>query len=302
MFFFEKKNQKTFPGRFARLTRHIVTSQCTTRPAGGRLNEPKIRIRAVTKSYAPKARGASVTALDPIDLDIRDGEFLTIVGPSGCGKSTLLYMLGGFIPPSGGELTVDGRPITGPGIDRGVVFQEYALFPWLTVFDNIAYGLRQKGVGAADCTATVERLIATIGLAGFERRFPRELSGGMKQRVALARTFAYEPDILLLDEPFGALDAQTRETMQDELLRLWRGSQKTRGDSRKTIVMVTHDVAEAVYLSDRVCVMSRRPGRIVETFDVGLPHQDSRETVMLSDRYTSLHNELWLAVRRQVSI
>ena len=237
--------------------------------------------------------GRGVKALDGVDLDVRQGEFVSIVGPSGCGKSTLLYLLGGFLRPSGGTLAVDGRPITAPGIDRGVVFQEYALFPWLTVFDNIAYGLREKGVPASERPAIVERYIATIGLSGFERRFPRELSGGMKQRVALARTFAYEPDILLLDEPFGALDSQTREVMQDELLRLWRST-------GKTVLMVTHDVSEAVYLSDRVCIMSQRPGRIVEEIDVALPHEDGREAVMLSDSYTKLHNAVWLAVRRQV--
>ncbi len=254
---------------------------------GSSVTEPKIRIAGVSKDY-----GRGVMALDAVNLDVREGEFLSIVGPSGCGKSTLLYMLGGFLRPSAGTLSVGGRPIAGPGIDRGVVFQEYALFPWLNVFDNIAYGLRQKGVAPGECRATVERLIMTIGLGGFERRFPRELSGGMKQRVALARTFAYEPDILLLDEPFGALDSQTREVMQDELLRLWRST-------GKTVVMVTHDVAEAVYLSDRVCVMSQRPGRVVETMDVALPHADGREAVMLSAGYTRLHNAVWLAVRRQ---
>jgi NitT/TauT family transport system ATP-binding protein len=254
------------------------------------LSEPKIRIAAVSKDYGP-----GVKALDQVDLDVQRGEFVSIVGPSGCGKSTLLYMLGGFLQPSAGVLSVDGRPIRGPGVDRGVVFQEYALFPWLTVFDNIAYGLRQKGIPPGECRATVERYVATIGLAGFEKRFPRELSGGMKQRVALARTFAYEPDILLLDEPFGALDSQTREVMQDELLRLWRST-------GKTVLMVTHDVAEAVYLSDRVCVMSQRPGRIVASFGVSLPHTDGREAVMLSERYTSIHNQVWMSVRRQVRV
>jgi len=254
------------------------------------LSEPKIRVAAVSKDYGP-----GLKALDQVDLDVQNGEFVSIVGPSGCGKSTLLYMLGGFLKPSKGNLSVDGQPIRGPGVDRGVVFQEYALFPWLSVFDNIAYGLRQKGVAAGECRATVERYVATIGLAGFETRFPRELSGGMKQRVALARTFAYEPGILLLDEPFGALDSQTREVMQDELLRLWRST-------GKTVLMVTHDVAEAVYLSDRVCVMSQRPGRIVEAFAVSLPHADGREAVMLSERYTRIHNQVWMAVRRQVRV
>ena len=203
-------------------------------------------------------------------------------------------MLGGFLAPSAGRLLVDGKPITGPGVDRGVVFQEYALFPWLTVLDNIAYGLREKGLSAHDVRTTAERYIGLIGLAGFEHRFPRELSGGMKQRVALARTFAYEPSILLLDEPFGALDAQTREIMQDELLRLWR-------TTRNTVLMVTHDVAEAVYLSQRVCVMSGRPGRIVETYDTALDHAPGREAVMLSDRFTALRNQVWLKVREQVT-
>ncbi len=248
----------------------------------------KIRVSGVTMHY-----GGGVTALDRVDLDVRAGEFVSIVGPSGCGKSTLLYLLGGFLRPGAGTLSVDGRPVTGPGIDRGIVFQEYALFPWLSVFDNIAFGLREKGVPAAERTAIVERYVATIGLEGFERRFPRELSGGMRQRVALARTFAYEPDILLLDEPFGALDSQTREAMQDELLRLWR-------HSGKTVLMVTHDVAEAVYLSDRVCIMSQRPGRVVETFDAALPHAEGREAVMLSERYRGLHDAVWMAVRRQV--
>jgi NitT/TauT family transport system ATP-binding protein len=252
------------------------------------LADVKIRIAGVTMEY-----GRGVKALDNIDLDLCEGEFVSIVGPSGCGKSTLLYLLGGFLKPSGGTLSVDGRPVTGPGIDRGVVFQEYALFPWLTVFDNIAYGLREKGVPAAERRTIVERYVATIGLGGFEHRYPRELSGGMKQRVALARTFAYEPDILLLDEPFGALDSQTREVMQDELLRLWRST-------GKTVLMVTHDVAEAVYLSDRVCIMSQRPGRIVEVMDAGLPHEGGREAVMLSEQYTKLHNAVWLSVRRQV--
>jgi len=208
-------------------------------------------IRGLNKRY--RARDGDVPALAAVDIDVNEGEFVTIVGPSGCGKSTLLYILGGFIPADDGQIEVFGKAVTGPGIDRGVVFQEYALFPWLTVLDNIAYGLREKGLSAHDVRTTAERYIGLIGLAGFEHRFPRELSGGMKQRVALARTFAYEPSILLLDEPFGALDAQTREIMQDELLRLWRST-------GKTVLMVTHDVSEAVYLSNRVCVMSQRPG------------------------------------------
>jgi NitT/TauT family transport system ATP-binding protein len=251
---------------------------------------PKIAISGVSKTF-DSASGA-VHAVAGIDLSITEGEFVSIAGPSGCGKSTLLYMLGGFVPPSSGEMRVGGRAVVGPGIDRGIVFQEYALFPWLTVYDNIAYGLRRQGLPSTQIKATVERYVSLIGLEGFQDRYPRELSGGMKQRVALARTFAYEPDILLLDEPFGALDSQTREQMQDELLRLWRST-------GKTILMVTHDVAEAVYLSNRVCVMSSRPGRIVRIFPIELDRGMAREDLILTESYRVTHNNVWLAVRRQ---
>ena len=249
----------------------------------------KIAVEAISKSFD------DVLAVDNIDLKIPSGEFVTLVGPSGCGKSTLLYMVGGFVMPTKGRLFADGNPITKPGVDRGIVFQDYALFPWLTVYQNIAYGLQMKGYPPHEERETVARYIDLIGLSGFETRFPRELSGGMKQRVALARTFAYGPEILLLDEPFGALDSQTREIMQDELLRLWR----TTG---KTILMVTHDVSEAVYLSTKVCVMSKRPGRIVEEFPITLDRGGTRESIVLSQAYTDLHNKVWLSVRRQVLV
>jgi NitT/TauT family transport system ATP-binding protein len=265
------------------------TSETTTKTP----SKTKIRVEGISKQF--DQAGSPVQALSNVDLTIREGEFVSIAGPSGCGKSTLLYMLGGFLEPSSGRMLVDGKPVAGPGVDRGVVFQEYALFPWLTVFDNIAYGLRESRMSAQAVRTTAERYIALIGLSGFEHRFPRELSGGMKQRVALARTFAYEPDILLLDEPFGALDAQTREIMQDELLRLWR----TTG---KTVLMVTHDVSEAVYLSNRVCVMSERPGRIVKEFAIDLHHNVEREAVVLSEAYTAIRNAVWLAVRQQVTV
>jgi NitT/TauT family transport system ATP-binding protein len=251
------------------------------------LDAYKIVIEDLSKSFD------ALVAVENINLTIAAGEFVTVVGPSGCGKSTLLYMLGGFIAPTAGRLLADGKAIVKPGIDRGIVFQDYALFPWLTVEQNIAYGLQMKGCSRGEIRDTVARYIDIIGLHGFETRFPRELSGGMRQRVALARTFAYGPDILLLDEPFGALDSQTREIMQDELLRLWRST-------NKTIVMVTHDVAEAVYLSTKVCVMSKRPGRIVETFPISLERTGNREAVVLSPEYTDVHNKVWLTVRRQV--
>ncbi len=250
-----------------------------------------ICVGGLDKTYA--TRDGSVPALVGIDLAVRAGEFVSIVGPSGCGKSTLLYILGGFIAADRGTIEVNGKPVTGPGVDRGVVFQEYALFPWLTVLQNISYGLEMIGVARAERTAIAAKLIRTIGLDGFEHRFPRELSGGMKQRVAIARTLAYDPKILLLDEPFGALDAQTREVMQDELLRLWQ-------QNRKTVLMVTHDVTEAVYLSTRVLVMSRRPGRIVEEFPVDVDRSGSREAVMLSSAFNDLRNRVWVAVRHQV--
>jgi len=252
-----------------------------------------ICVRNLDKRY--RSRDGEVAALSGVDLDVRQGEFVTIVGPSGCGKSTLLYILGGFIAADAGSLEVDGKAVAGPGIDRGIVFQEYALFPWLTVAQNIRYGLEMTGVPREKRAGIVQRLIRTIGLEGFEHRFPKELSGGMKQRVAIARTLAYDPKILLLDEPFGALDALTRETMQDELLRLWQAT-------RKTVVMVTHDVSEAVYLSERVLVMSQRPGRMVQEFPIALDRSGEREQTILTDQFTRVRNEVWLAVRRQAGL
>ena len=251
----------------------------------------KILAERITKEFGSNN---AVKALAGVDLQVNAGEFVSIVGPSGCGKSTLLYMLGGFLFPTSGKLLIDGKPVTKPGVDRGIVFQEYALFPWLTVYENIAYGLRMLKRPEAQIAPIVQRYIDIIGLSGFEKRFPRELSGGMKQRVALARTFVYGPQVLLLDEPFGALDAQTREVMQDELLRLWQST-------GMTVLMVTHDVNEAVYLSDRVCVMSKRPGHIVQEFKVNLDRSVGREDIVLSDAYTSIRNAVWLAVRHQVT-
>ena len=251
-----------------------------------------ICVKNLNKCY--RVREGNLPALSAVDLEVAEGEFVSIVGPSGCGKSTLLYILGGFIRADSGVIEVGGKAVTGPGTDRGVVFQEYALFPWLTVTQNIRYGLEMTGVARREREETVRRLVRTIGLEGFEHRFPRELSGGMKQRVAIARTLAYDPNILLLDEPFGALDAQTRETMQDELLRLWQAT-------RKTVVMVTHDVNEAVYLSDRVLVMSQRPGRMVAKFSIAIDRSGNRETTMLNADFNAVRNEVWLAVRRQVA-
>jgi NitT/TauT family transport system ATP-binding protein len=250
-----------------------------------------VRVSGLTKSF--RSGDDLVPALADVDLEVREGEFASVVGPSGCGKSTLLYILGGFLHADTGTAAVGGRAIKGPGIDRGIVFQEYALFPWLTVLQNICYGLEMSGIREPERSKRAAAFIRMIGLEGFEHRFPRELSGGMKQRVAIARTLAYDPAILLLDEPFGALDAQTRESMQDELLRIWL-------ETRKTVIMITHDVNEAVYLSQRVYVMSRRPGRIVEEFPIVLDRTLSREDLMLSPEFNALRNQVWLSVRRQV--
>lgn len=249
----------------------------------------RVEIRNVSKWYP--GTGKPVAALRGVDFAVEDGEFVAIVGPSGCGKSTLLYIIGGFIGCEGG-VAVDGRPITGPGTDRGIVFQEQALFPWLTVRRNILYGPETQRLAPAERERVADRLIAMIGLRGFEDHFPRQLSGGMRQRVALARTLACDPAILLLDEPFGALDAQTREVMQDELLRIWR-------DTGKTVMMITHDVDEAVHLANRVLVMSARPGRVVDAFAVDLDRSLPREDIVLSARFRDIRNQVWLAVRRQ---
>jgi NitT/TauT family transport system ATP-binding protein len=247
------------------------------------LIRPKIELRQVAKTYATDR--AAVLALRNTDLAVADGEFVSIVGPSGCGKSTLIYIVGGFLPAEG-EVLVDGRAITGPGTGRGVVFQEYALFPWLTVRGNIAYGLDRQGVPAVQRNQTVERLIGVIGLQGFEDRFPRELSGGMKQRVAIARTLACEPAILLLDEPFGALDAITREELQREIAVIL-------AQSPKTVVFITHNMDEAIFFSDRILVMGTRPGRILEEVRVDFPRPREADAVRASREFASMREHLW---------
>ena len=256
----------------------------------------KLAFDRVSKAYDARGKVAhGAAAVSNVSLSVSAGRFVCLLGPSGCGKSTLLNMAAGFIKPSSGRILVDGVPIAGPGEDRGVVFQEYALFPWLSVRNNILYGLERGALPAAERARIADRLIGVIGLEGFEDRFPRELSGGMKQRVAIARTLACDPAILLLDEPFGALDAQTREVMQDELLRIWL-------ETRKTVLMITHDVSEAVYLSNRICVMSARPGKIVEVFKIDLDRNIPREQLFTSDAFNKVRNEVWISVRRQALV
>jgi ABC-type nitrate/sulfonate/bicarbonate transport system ATPase subunit len=214
-----------------------------------------ITCRHLSKSYHDIRAGERVIALDDICLDIQRGEFVTVIGPSGCGKTTLLNTVAGFEQPSAGELLMDGRPIDGPGADRGVVFQEYALFPWLTLRQNVAYGPRERGVPRETAREIVDRTLRLVGLVGVDERYPHELSGGMRQRAALARVLANDPSILLMDEPFAAVDAQTRAALQRELARLW-------AETKKTVLFVTHSVEEAVLLADRVVAMTPRPGRI----------------------------------------
>ena len=240
-----------------------------------------IAIDGLSKAFAAAHTAIERPALSDISLQIAEGEFVSILGPSGCGKSTLLYMVGGFVAPSRGVVTVAGKPVTGPGPDRGPVFQEFALFPWKTVLGNVMYGLLQQGVSKPEAEAKARALISLVRLTGYERFYPKELSGGMKQRVAIARTLAYGPSILLMDEPFGALDAHTRTGLQNELLEIWERD-------RKTVLFVTHSVEEAVFLSDRVVVLTRSPGRVKATVDIDLPRPRRRAELLVDRRYQTL--------------
>jgi NitT/TauT family transport system ATP-binding protein len=222
-----------------------------------------ISITNLSKTFEGSER--SVAALREINLTMSRGEFVCLLGPSGCGKSTLLNALAGFIQPSSGEIFVDGRLVVEPGPDRGVVFQEYAIFPWMTVARNIAFGLEIKGVPAVEIREQLDVLLDTLGLREFRDRFPKDLSGGMRQRVAIARLLAIDSPVMLMDEPFGALDALTRRTLQDELLRIWR-------ESGKTILFVTHSIEESLYLAGRIVVMTYRPGTIKRDQTVTIPY------------------------------
>ena len=211
-----------------------------------------LTVENLNKTYV--SHGSVTSALVDINLRIEEGEFVCLLGPSGCGKSTLLKIIAGLIPATSGRITINGRTVSGPGPERAVVFQDYALFPWMTVRDNVEFGLEARRLPAAERREVSSRLLKVVGLSDFAERFPHQLSGGMKQRVSIARALAVDPSLLLMDEPFGALDAQTRQLLQDELLRIWR-------EYRKTVVFVTHSIEEAIYLSDRIVVMTARPGR-----------------------------------------
>jgi len=252
---------------------------------------PHIVIDRVSHVYQPPRR-RPVMALDNVSLTVRDREFVALLGPSGCGKSTLLYLVGGFLPVEHGAIHVEGKPVAGPGPDRGIVFQHFALFPWKTVIQNVLYGLEKQRMPRDERLRRAREFIELVGLTGFEDSYPSQLSGGMKQRAAIARTLAIDPHILLMDEPFGALDAQTRSLMQAELLNIWQRS-------RKTVIFVTHDVHEAVFLAERIAVMSARPGHIkeiVETrFDKGDPGGDPG--LSRSPAFVEMVDHVWNLVR-----
>lgn len=233
--------------------------------------------------------------LDNVNLEFAAGEFVSIVGPSGCGKSTLLQLIAGLEKPTGGHISVDERRINGPGLDRGIVFQEYALFPWQTVQKNVEFGPKMQGLAKKERRLISEKYIELTGLQGFESYYPGELSGGMRQRIALARALANEPEILLMDEPFAALDAQLREALQQEVLQIWE-------QTRKTIVFVTHQIEEAIYLAQRVVVMSARPGRVMEILNLDLPQPRHRETRISPKFYEAesrIRKLVWEEVSRQ---
>lgn len=265
----------------------------------------KISLRHVRQAFtvrAPKSSRTtgrlpstptSLVVLDDFNLDVRAGEFLTIVGPSGSGKTTLLDLLAGLTRPASGQVLVDGKEVTGPGQDRAVVFQQYALFPWRTAATNVSMGLEGTGLNRRQRAAKANEYLELVGLTGFAERYPHELSGGMKQRVAIARSLAYEPDILLMDEPFAALDAQTREQLQDELLRIWQ-------ETGKTIIFITHGIDEAVYLGQRVAVLSSRPGQLKAIVDIDLGERSEQADIRSTTTFIEHRHKVWSLLHDEV--
>ncbi len=247
-----------------------------------------LTLNQLSKTYFDPYKGTQVTALEDISLSVAPGEFVSVVGPSGCGKTTLLNVIAGFLPESGGSIRVDGRPISGPGPDRGVVFQSFALFPWKTVLDNVGFGPKMRGVGREARDAIAMEYLQLAGLAHAAERYPAELSGGMQQRVGVVRALANEPDVLLMDEPFASVDAQTRLTLQEELIRIWL-------DRRTTVLFITHDVPEAVFLANRVVVLSK--GRVMDEIAVDLQHPRKWDDLIENDRFKSLSARVLQRVR-----
>jgi NitT/TauT family transport system ATP-binding protein len=265
-----------------------MSIKTTTSVTSAEEKKDKIVARNIHQIYKIKQKDSdrltNFEAIKQLDLTVKQGEFLAIVGPSGCGKSTFLDMIAGLAKPSSGEIFIDNRKITGPALDRGIVLQGYALFPWRTVRKNVEFGLEIKKIPEKDRKEISQRYIELVGLKNFEDRYPHELSGGMKQRVAIARALAYDPEVLLMDEPFAAVDAQTRETLQEELLRIW---EKT----KKTIVFVTHGIDEAVFLADRVAVMTANPGTIKDIIPINLPRP--RDGIRSSAEFGWVRHKIW---------
>jgi NitT/TauT family transport system ATP-binding protein len=249
-----------------------------------------LSIQNVTRIFEGK-KGQHTRALQPIDFEVEENDFVTILGPSGCGKSTLLRIVAGLDFPTTGSVLLDGHPVQGPGADRGMVFQSYTLFPWLTVEENIRFGLRERGMSAAEQKERSDDFIAKVGLRGFETHYPKQLSGGMQQRTAIARALANDPRILLLDEPFGALDNQTRVLMQELLLGIWESA-------RKTVLFVTHDIDEAIFMANRIAVFSARPGRIKADVHVDFPHPRSY-TLKTSPEFMAIKARLTEEIRME---
>ena len=248
----------------------------------------RLLLRNLSKTYFDPYAGAHVTAVHDVSLEVQQGEFVSIVGPSGCGKTTILNMIAGFIPASGGEILLDGRAVDGPGPERGVVFQSFALFPWKTVLDNVAFGPKIRGLPKAECEKIAREYLALAGLAHAAGRYPNELSGGMQQRVGVVRALANNPDVLLMDEPFASVDAQTRMTLQEELTRIWQ-------ERRPTIIFITHDVGEAVFLANRVVVLSK--GRILKEIAVPLPRPRAWDRLTEDTAFKALCGQVLQLVR-----
>jgi NitT/TauT family transport system ATP-binding protein len=252
-----------------------------------------VEIDRVSKSFhkTVKEHTTEVKALTEVNLSIRANEFLSIIGPSGCGKTTLLKMIDGLIPYDSGKISIAGKPVTAPGPDRAVVFQTFALLPWRTVLANVEFSLELRRIGAQERIEIARDCLQRVGLGDFENHYPHELSGGMQQRAGLARALAVNPSILLMDEPFGAVDAQTRQLLQEELLELWQRE-------RKTVIFITHSMDEAVYLSDRVVVMTPRPGRVAEILDVPLARPRNAEAVRREPKFVELTNYIWDSLKK----
>ena len=250
----------------------------------------QLSIQGVSRTFT-SAKGVATQALLPVDFEVRENDFVTILGPSGCGKSTMLRIVAGLDSPTSGRVLLDGRPVEGPGADRGMVFQSYTLFPWLTIEQNIRFGLRERGMPESQQKERAQYFIAKVGLRGFEQHFPKQLSGGMQQRTAIARALANDPKILLMDEPFGALDNQTRVLMQELLLGIWEAE-------RKTVMFVTHDIDEAIFMANRVAVFSARPGRIKTELAVDLPHP-RHYTIKTSPEFMDLKARLTEEIRAE---